>query len=246
MDNRPLKGRVSLVTGAGTRLGAAIARRLADEGSNLIVHYFRSERGATELCQYAESCGARGVMIQADLSQHNSVIDLASRARAAYGSVDFLVNNASSFTQSETHQANHGLLEETLAEWENSLALNARAPFFLIQQLAPVIAEAPDGAVINILDTSASKPFLTRAAHSISKCALKNVTEIAARTLNGRVRVNALELGNISPPEHYPPDLVSQKRWAGERMVQDAVIFILTNQFLTGETIRCCGSELLE
>jgi len=237
-SSQKLKGRRALVTGAGKRIGQAIAIGLAQSGCDVAVHFHTSRAGAIETKQQIEACGRRAELLEADLMQPKAIEELAENAIRALGGLDILINNASIFPQPETIHASSDLFSETYSGWERSLSINARAPFFLIQYCANALMASTSGNIINILDTSASEPFVSRAAHSISKSALATVTQLAAKTLYSKVRVNALELGAILPPEELAAKEQLEIEWAGVGEVVQGVRFILEADFLHGEIIR--------
>ena len=237
-SSQKLNGRRALVTGAGKRIGQAIAIGLAQAGCDVAVHFHTSRDGALETKRRVEAFGRRAELLQADLMQPEAIEALARETIKKFGGLDILINNASIFPEPEKIQASSDLFSETLAGWERSISINARAPFFLIQHCARALSESSHGNIINILDTSASEPFVSRAAHSISKSALATVTKLAAKTLYPKVRVNALELGAILPPELLTTKDRAEIEWAGVDEVVRGVIYLLEANFLHGEIIR--------
>lgn len=110
------------------------------------------------------------------------------------------------------------------------MAIDLRAPFFLMQAFAPLLEAASDGLIVNVLDRSVSKPFLKRVSHSIAKGALANATLIAAETLKGRVRVNGIEFGDLLAPETMPEVVRGKRMWAGAQTFVDAVLTLVDDQ----------------
>ena len=231
------KGRV-LVTGAGQRIGQTIAIALANIGYDIAIHYNSSEKGALETKRQVESLGGRAELFQADLLEPNAPQSLAEQVLRSFGGLEVLINNASAFPEPANIVASSSLAEQTLAEWEQLMTINARAPFFLIQALSSALKASGQGSIINILDTSASEPFLSRAAHSVSKGALASVTTLAAKALYGQVRVNALEFGAILPPAGLAKTAQETLAWAGVGAATSAIIFLLQSNFIHGEIIK--------
>lgn len=236
-----LIGRKALVTGAGKRVGKDIALALGRAGCDVFVHYSASATGAEETVNQIRSMGRVAELGRADLREVSAPAKLAEMVLERFGSLDILVNSASVYTAPGKMNAGHDLLNETVAEWELSFAVNARAPFFLIKELAPALAKSQDGNVINILDLSVSKMFLSRAAHSMSKSSLLATTHFAAKSLKGKVRVNALELGDILAPEGLNEAAKNSVNWIGTGPVTDAVLRVLLNRNQTGTVIQVLG-----
>lgn len=240
--SKPLVGHRALVTGGGKRVGRALALALAEWGSDVVVHYNSSRPSADAVCREIVAAGRNGVACQADLSIPAEVERLAREAEAAFGPLNYLINSASYYADGDQLVSKHSLLEETLEEWDYSLAVNARAPFFLTQLLAPKMAKQANASVVNIVDRSIGKPFLSRAAHTVSKSALVAVTKLAAASLAPEVRVNALELGAILPGDEMSESERSKVRWGGVDSVSAALYFVLTNSFVNGEVIGVKGN----
>ncbi len=231
-----MENRWALVTGAGTRVGQTIAIGLARGGYDVIVHYFSSAKGAERTVSEVMAVGRKAFSVQADLRKTDSPKMLLKEIEAKVTKLELLVNNASTYPEPERAKAAKSLLEETPEDWELSLNVNARAPFFLIQQLAPLLSASGEGQVVNILDSSVSAPFLSRASHSVSKSALAAITKIAAETLAPKVRVNALELGSILAPVGRGDE--PGKVWIGTQGVVDALLQLIADSGKNGEIVR--------
>ena len=141
--NSPLS--TALVTGGAVRLGRALVEALAGEGLRVIVHYHRSAAAAEEVVAGLRARGGEAVARAADLARLDEVERLAAEAEAVWGGVDVLVNSASVFPP-------QGLLETDAALWEQTLAVNLRAPVFLTRLLAPGMKRRGHGVVINLAD----------------------------------------------------------------------------------------------
>src|SRR6185312_2985172 len=137
-----LHGRTALVTGAGTRLGAAIAGELAAAGCELLVHYGHNDEGARRVVAEATALGRKAVALQADLTDRAQIDSLAERALAEAGKVDVLVHNAGNFERVLPQDLSAG-------PWDRALALNVTAPYLLTIALAPALRRAR-GCVVAI------------------------------------------------------------------------------------------------
>lgn len=186
---------VVLITGAGKRVGAATARRLHARGWSLLLHC-RSSRVATEAlaaeCNALRADSAR--VLGADLDQAAEVQRLARDAVTAWGRLDALVNNASSFFPTPIGQAGDD-------DWDTLFASNARAPFFLTQALVPALAASGQGSVVNLIDIHADYPLAGHTLYCMAKAALAAMTRSLAKELAPAVRVNGVSPGAILWPE---------------------------------------------
>lgn len=194
-DSTPrLAGQVALVTGAAHRIGAAIARRLHAAGMQVVIHYRSSATGAEALARrLEESRPGSCATLRADLLDPDALAPLVAEAAAAFGRLDLLVNNASSFYPTPFASA-------TTAQWDELLGTNLRAPFFLAQAALPHL-RATRGSIVNIVDIHAERPLPGHPVYSIAKAGLAMLTRALARELGPEVRVNGVAPGAILWPE---------------------------------------------
>jgi pteridine reductase len=241
-DRRPL----ALVTGGAVRVGRAICLRLAREGYDLAVHYRSSAGPAESLADEAARHGATVSLHQADLTDPEQVSGLTTAVseRAGGSGLDLLVNSASLFAEGS-------LLDVTAEEWDTAMAINARAPFLLVNGLAPALKQAR-GAVVNIVDLSAWQPWLQYPHHSVTKAALLQLTRVQARALAPEVRVNAVAPGAVLLPEGTSEEEAEVlrkkavlKRLGSAEDVADAVAYLAGAGFVTGEVIKVDGGRTL-
>jgi NAD(P)-dependent dehydrogenase (short-subunit alcohol dehydrogenase family) len=235
-QSSPLQGQRALVTGGATRVGAEIVRGLARAGADVVIHFGSNAHGAAAVAAEVRALGRRADLVQADLLSPQAPHELATQALQG-GGIDILVNNASIYPDADSLDSSHTIEHESLVDWERSMAINARAPFFLMQALAPALKASSVGNVINLLDRSLSDLFIDRAAHSVSKAALAHITHIAAKSWRGLVRVNGIELGPILPGDTMPPEEAAAIRWAGPAQVVATILYIITTPFINGEII---------
>ena len=191
--------KVALITGASSGLGTAVAEGFHRAGYALVLHAFSNVDALSVLAERIVSDNGECESVLADLRDPEApqqIIDCVSRR---FGALDVLINNASTFPDKQLRRSTHDFLNE-------SLAVNARAPFFLMQTAHPLLSTAASvggstGCIINLLDESISAPFLSRAAHSVSKSALAAVTTLGAESFRGKVRVYGLELSTLEAAE---------------------------------------------
>lgn len=184
---------VILITGAGQRLGRAMAEDLAAAGHPLCLHYNRSGEETQALAAAIRSGGGQAVAVAADLSQAQAAAALVEAARRALGPLEVLVNNASVYEEDR-------LLDFTAESWERNLAINLRAPALLTQAFLRQLPPDRQGSIVNLLDTRVAAPlagdFLS---YTVSKCGLEALTRMLAVELAPRVRVNAIAPGLTLP-----------------------------------------------
>lgn len=186
---------VALITGAARRIGARITRTLHGAGLDVVIHYRASGADAEALATSLNRERAdSAVTLGADLDAPDAVRELADRALAAFGRLDVLVNNASSFYPTP-------LAEASDADWDALMHSNLRAPFLLSQRLAPALAAGEGGAIVNIVDIYAEKPLKQHSLYCMAKAGLAMMTRSLARELGPAVRVNGVSPGPILWPE---------------------------------------------
>jgi pteridine reductase len=190
-----LDGRVALVTGAGRRVGRAIALRLAQAGCRLAVHYLRS---ADEARATAAQCGAAGPqaeVFQADLAEPAAARQLPQDVLARFGRLDVLVNNASIFERMT-------LDEFDPHRWERTLRINLTAPMLLTCAAREALRKA-GGRVINLCDAAVDRPWPDHLAYVVSKGALETLTRVLSRALAPEVNVVGIAPGAAAWREDY-------------------------------------------
>lgn len=242
------EGRVALITGAAQRLGAATARHLHENGWRVLLHCRLSRERAAELAVEfnavrRDSCR----VLQADLARSEEMQRLAEEAEAAWGRMDALVNNASSFYPTP-------IGETTGEQWEDLFASNARAPFFLAQALAPALRRQ-QGAIVNLIDIHAERPLRHHTVYCMAKAAHSMLTRSLAKELAPEVRVNGVAPGAILWPSSGQPDAgVQQEVLAGiplQRLGEPAdiartIAFLLEDApYITGQIIAVDGGRSL-
>jgi NAD(P)-dependent dehydrogenase (short-subunit alcohol dehydrogenase family) len=191
-----LAEKVVLVTGAGRRVGKAIALELGGAGARIVVHYHESAAPATATVDELRALGCEALPIRADLSQVREIESLVAEVANHVGRLDVLVNSAAVFFPTR-----FGATRES--EWDDLLDTNLKGPFFLCQLAAALMMAAGGGAIVNIADVSAEIPWTRYLPYCISKAGVVAMTKGLARTLAPRVRVNAVAPGPVLLPEHF-------------------------------------------
>jgi pteridine reductase len=238
-----LQKRVALVTGAGKRLGQAVALRLAEDGCDVVVHYRSSEAEARAVVGEIEKLGRRGMAIAADLNSVAEIKNLFQETSERFGRLDVLVNSAATFVGS-------AFTATTEKEWHASLDSNLKAPFFCAQAAAPMLREA-HGVIVNFADIGGILGWSGFIPHSISKAGVIMLTRTLAKELAPEVRVNAIAPGTISMPGDPPEwerDFVQRaplKRTGTPADITDAVSFLVRSRFITGQVLIIDGGRSL-
>lgn len=241
--------KVALVTGAARRIGAEICRTLHAEGWNLVIHCHKSQAPAEALADALNQQRPRSAqVIQADLNKMVDIQFLATAAPAAWGRLDALVNNASSFFPTQVP----GATEE---QWEDLLGSNLKAPFFLSQALYTELRQQR-GCIINISDIFALRPMPRHAVYSIAKAGNAMMTKSLALEMAPDVRVNGIAPGAILWPENeMGEEVVSQDklqqipmgRLGGAQAISSTVKFLITESpYITGQIIAVDGGRSLQ
>jgi pteridine reductase len=237
-----LAGKVALVTGAGHRVGRAIAVALGSRGMKVGVHFNSSESEAAESVRLIEQAGGTARQFGVDLTLDDAPRLLIDWTLRTFGALDVLVNSAAVMMRMPFG-------EVTVPQWEMVLGLNLRAPFFVSQAAAPHLRERR-GAIVNIADLAAFETWPAYLPHGISKSGVVYLTRALARILAPDVRVNGIAPGSVLLPDNWSGDDAARlnattplKRLGSPEDVTRTVLFILDSDYLTGETIIVDGGR---
>ena len=240
-----LNGKVALVTGAGRRLGKAIAIALAGRGAILAIHYRNSLAEAEAVVAQIEKSGGRASCFGADLERVGDIEQMISEVLAAFGRIDVLINSASIFVRKS-------LEEISERDWDANLDTNLKGPFFLSKFAGAAMRRQGAGKIINLGDWAGIRPYKDYLPYSVSKSGLIGLTKALAKELAPQVQVNCIALGMVMPPENYTKEeverLVSRtltKKMGTPEDVARAVVFFCETDFATGSVLRLEGGRLL-
>lgn len=237
-----LEGKTVLVTGGSRRLGRGIAMHLAGRGCNLVVHYRSSQVEAEKTASEAARTGRRSWLVRSPLDSEEECRAVIDNAFSTAGSVDFLVNNASTFP--------HGKIERSgRQELEGTMLVNAWSPLWLTNAFAERITS---GAVVNMLDTRITGYDFSHFPYYLSKQVLQSITRNIALRYAPRIRVNAVAPGLVLPPEGKESAYL-ERLWrtvplqanGSVKDIGEAVEFLLKSDFVTGQTIFVDGGQHL-
>lgn len=241
-----LQGKVALVTGAGRRVGQAIAFALAERGCALAIHYRSSRTGAEEAAARIIEQRGRAQIFGAELESVDEIERMVANVIEAFGRLDVVVNSASVFYRKPLEQL-------TERDWDLNLDTNLKAPFFLSKFAGVTMRRQGAGKIINIGDWAGVKPYNNYLPYTVSKAGLIGLTRALAKALAPEVQVNCVALGPVMPPDEYRPEEIERLRRAtltktlgSSGDVARAVLFLCEGtDFATGSTLMLDGGRLL-
>ena len=241
-----LTDKVALITG-GRRIGQVVAEELARQGADVAVSYSRSRAEADASVARVGAMGRRSIALQADLSDPEACTSLVAQVVAALGSLDLLINMASVYRQRPFE-------ELQLEDWNGPANVDLRASFLCARAAVPHMRARGSGRIINFSDwiAKSGRPrYQGYLPYYVSKAGVIALTEALALELAGdNILVNAIAPGPILPPPGTSAQEIQAVeeatplgRWGGEIEIAKAVLFLLQNDFITGETLRVDGGR---
>ncbi len=242
---KPLSGKVAIVTGASNGIGRAIAERLADEGAIVVVNYNRSEEKAKEVVAVIQAKGGKALSTQADMSRVADARRLVADTVKQFNRLDILVNNAGKFMPKSLDQT-------TEEDFDSVIDLNAKGPYFAMQEAAKVLKDG--GRIVNISTGGTHLSFPGATAYLGSKAALEQYTKGVAQELAQKgITVNTISPGftetGMMTDEYRQMgiQLTPMKRLGMPKDIADVVAFIVSEEarWLTGQTIQVGGGIVM-
>jgi 3-oxoacyl-[acyl-carrier protein] reductase len=241
------KGRVVLVTGASSGIGAACARAFAARGARVAVNYRENAQGAEAVVAAIQTGGGRALAFQADVRDPAACAGLVARTVEAFGRLDVLVNNAGVVDRTDFWQI-------TEAQWDEQMAVHVKGPFFLSRAAAEVMREG--GAIVNVASMRGLWPSSAAPHYAVSKAAVLMLTKCLAHALAPRIRVNAVAPGYTETRVHAhrtPEERariaegIPVGRFATPEEVAEVVVFLASDEaaYITGQTLVLSGGAVL-
>jgi pteridine reductase len=237
-----LRGKRALVTGAGQRVGQAIALALGAAGMHVAVHYRESRAGAEQTASKIRDSGGTAITLAADLMSRDQARALVDRSVDELGGLDLVVPSAASFERVALGDVDDDA-------WDRSLDLNVASPFALVQRAVPAL-RASRGSVVFISCSSASVPMRGYLPYVVSKGAVKHLMKTLALELAPDIRVNAVAPGTVMPPTSYDAAAVERlaraiplARVGSPDDIARAVVFLASSPFVTGHELAVDGGR---
>jgi len=234
-----------LITGAAKRVGAAIARGLHAEGANVAIHFRRSADAAKHLCDELNAVRTQSaITVCADLLEIEQLPGLIAATTGAFGRLDILVNNASTFYPTP-------IGDITPTQWQDLVGTNLKAPLFLSQAASTHLRKA-HGLIVNMIDIHGQRPLPAHSVYSTAKAGLAMLTRSLARELAPEVRVNGIAPGPILWPEAGIDPVLKQeiisktllkRSGSPEDIVRTVVFFAKDAPFITGQILAVDGGR---
>jgi pteridine reductase len=245
IETSDLRDQVLLITGGARRVGAEIVRALHAAGARVLLHYRSSQAAANALADELNGARRGSVAIHgANLLEDTAPQALVAAALRAFGRVDILINNASSFYPTPVG-------EITIAQWDDLVGSNLKAPLFLSQAAAPSL-RANHGLIVNMLDIHGLRPLHAHPVYSAAKAGLAMLTRSLARDLGPEIRVNGIAPGPVLWPDNDLDDSLKReiiaktalKRHGTPRDVARTALFLAKDApYITGQIIAVDGGR---
>jgi 3-oxoacyl-[acyl-carrier protein] reductase len=234
-----LRGRTALVTGAARGIGRAIALALGDAGADVAVNFRERAGEAEDVAGAVRALGRKGIAVRADVSQSAEVDALVARATAELGPIDVLVNNAGVAIQ-------RGLDDLSEADFDRTIAINLKSAFLLTQAVLPAMRARRWGRVVNISSGAARGAGVIGVHYNASKAGMEGLTRgYAARLVKEGITVNAVAPSLIATDMLASPGELAAKVPLGRlglpEEVAQAVLMVLANPYMTGQTVQVNG-----
>jgi pteridine reductase len=245
-----LDNKWALVTGSARRVGKEIVNALSQNGCNIFLHYGRSEESAKSTAKEIENNGSEVILVQADLKESQKIDQLFESIKSSGNTLDITVNSAASFLKKPVQKIESN-------DWDLVQDINLKAPFLIAQRSASLMAEntgKEKGNIIFIADLSGVFPWKGYSVHGVSKAGIVHLTKSLAFEFAPDIRVNGVIPGLILPPADLKStddrwrsmmENIPLKRDGNPKHVSQTILFLLKNDFMTGNLIYIDGGEHL-
>jgi NAD(P)-dependent dehydrogenase (short-subunit alcohol dehydrogenase family) len=249
LDEKPLRGKTVLITGAARRLGRASALALAEAGADVAITFRNSAHDARETVVDLCGLGVRAFALQCDVTDEASVRAMTQEAGRELGRIDILVNNAANYETAEFEKL-------TVRQWDAIFASNTRGPFLVSREALKWMrrgrgkrAGKLEAKIINMGSLGGLRPWATHAHYCSSKAALHMLTKVMAKALAPEIAVNAVAPGMIDLGEKSAAGFMRrmakqtpmQRNGRGEEIAAAVLFFATAPQFITGQILSVDG-----
>ncbi len=235
-----LRGKVALVTGGSRGIGRQVALALAGQGADVALNFFKSEKEADQAALAIRDLGSRCLAVRADVSRSDDVLEMMKTIRAALGPVQVLVNNAGA----SRPQALQDISE---ADWDELIRTNLKSAFLVTQAALPDMRAARWGRIVNISSVAAQVGGVVGPHYAASKAGLIGLTHSYANLLSKEgITVNSVAPALIATDmvrrnPNARADLIPVGRFGTVEEVAEAVLMLVGNGYITGQTLNVNG-----
>ena len=236
-----IKGTTAIITGATGKIGRVFAMELARAGCDCVCHYHNNGEAAAELVEQVHAMGQKAVAVQADLTCEGQIVRLFE-AGAGFGPIAVLINSASIFPRQK-------ISDVTFDEARRIIDINLTAQILVCKEFGKRLLTPLIGKIVNIVDVAAMKGWAEYSVYCASKAGLVGLTKSLAKEFAPRITVNAVAPGMISEPEGGQEELrrqlkmVPMNRLGTAEEVAAAIMFLLRNDYVTGQVISVDGGR---
>jgi len=240
-----IEGKIALVTGGAKRVGRSIVLALAERGAEVVLHYRDSQLEAQEVLSLIKKAGGKPVAVQGDVSVAADVDRIVETAMQAFGRIEILVNNAAIFYRTPFDSLNE-------ADWDRLLDVNLKGPFLLCRRIGAIMLQQRQGKIVNLADIAGQKVWAEYLPYSVSKAGVIALTIGLAKALAPHVHVNAIAPGTVLLPDgtcrleqERAVRRVPMDRLGSPDDIARAVVYLVENDFISGEILRVDGGQHL-
>jgi NAD(P)-dependent dehydrogenase (short-subunit alcohol dehydrogenase family) len=239
--DKPLQGKVALITGGARRLGRASALAMAEAGADVAITFLQSARDAQHTVIDVSSFGVRAVALRCDITDEKSVKAAMKDVRRELGGLDILVNNAANYETVEFEKL-------SLKQWDAIFATNTRGPFLVSREALKLLRERR-GKIINMGSLGGLRPWATHAHYCSSKAAVHMLTKVMAKALAPEISVNCVAPGMIDLGEKSAAAFMKKmaketpmlRNGTGEEIAAAVLFFATAPHFITGQIMSVDG-----
>ncbi|MGI0083779.1 MAG: SDR family NAD(P)-dependent oxidoreductase [Nitrososphaerales archaeon] len=248
LENQILRGKIALITGSSSGVGAAAAKIFAREGASVVVNYNNTERGASEVVESIAASGGRAIKIKADVSDKEQVSVMFKKIRDEFGKLDILVNNAGAHNRVNSYRE----IDEEM--WDRLVAVNLKSAWLCSREAAEIMVAQKSGVMINVTSMTNIMGLGANTAYAAAKAGQVTLTRSFARQLAPHIRVNCVGLGIVETRmisdmseerKEYLKSIKLLKRFARPEEIANVMLFLVSDQssYITGQTIIADGGE---
>ncbi|RZU42426.1 3-oxoacyl-ACP reductase family protein [Edaphobacter modestus] len=237
---KSLTGKTALITGGSRGIGRAAALSLAAQGCDVAVNYLNSEEDATSIVRAIEELGRRAYAFRADVSRQQEVESMVKKVQAELGTIDILVNNAGI-------NPSRPFLELDASDWSRTIETNLTSAFLLSQAVIPAMRQQQWGRLVFISSVAAQTGGVVGPHYAASKAGMLGLMHSYANLLakegitSNAIAPALIETEMIRKNKNIRPDLIPVGRFGHAEEVADAIAFIASNGYITGQTLNLNG-----